>query len=47
MPARLAEYQRELGAVPSEERRERLEWQIRRAQKRATDLAKLSAETPA
>jgi hypothetical protein len=36
LPAQLARYQEELAATPSErrERRERLWWQIRRAEKR-------------
>jgi hypothetical protein len=40
LPAQLAEYQEELAATPPEsrERRERLEWQIRRAQKRLGEV---------
>jgi len=40
LPGQLAAYQRELYATPSEskERRERLTWQIRRAQKRMAEL---------
>jgi DNA repair exonuclease SbcCD ATPase subunit len=40
LPARLAEYQYELGAAPpvTAERRERLEWQIRRVQKRMAEI---------
>ena len=50
LPAQLANYQRELDAMPSEskERRERPEWQIKRAEKRMADvkarLAKIGAE---
>jgi hypothetical protein len=44
LPARLAEYQRELGAVPPEERREWLVWQIRRVEKRMAEVhARLTA----
>jgi hypothetical protein len=41
LPAHVANYQRELDATPIEakERRERLEWQIRRVQKRMTEIA--------
>jgi hypothetical protein len=40
LPALLADHQRELAATPPEsrERRERLEWQIKRAQKRMAEL---------
>jgi hypothetical protein len=40
LPALLADHQRELAATPSEnrDRREPLEWQIRRVQKRMTEL---------
>jgi hypothetical protein len=40
LPAHVANYQRELDATPIEaqERRERLEWQIRRAQKRMAEV---------
>jgi chaperonin cofactor prefoldin len=40
IPAQIANYQRELEATPMElrERRERLEWQIRRVQKRMAQL---------
>jgi hypothetical protein len=38
LPARLAGYQRELGTVPSEERREWLAWHIRRVQKRMAEV---------
>jgi hypothetical protein len=40
LPAQLAKYQEELAATPPEsrERRERLEWQIRRVQKRMAEL---------
>jgi hypothetical protein len=50
LPAQLAGYKRDLEATPREnkERRERLEWQIRRAEKRMADvktrLARLGAE---
>jgi hypothetical protein len=40
IPAQIADYQRELDATPIEftERRGRLEWQIRRAQKRLGEV---------
>jgi hypothetical protein len=40
IPAQIASYRRELEATPIEstERRERLEWQIRRVQKRMAQL---------
>jgi hypothetical protein len=40
LPAQLAKYQEDLAATPPEsrERRERLEWQIRRAEKRVAEL---------
>ena len=40
LPAHVANYQRELDATPPEnrERRERLEWQIRRAEKRMAEV---------
>ena len=40
LPAQLAKYQEDLAATPPEnrERRERLEWQIRRAQKRMAEV---------
>jgi len=40
LPAQLAAYQQELATTPAtfKERRERLEWQIRRVQKRMTEL---------
>jgi hypothetical protein len=40
LPAQLAGYRRELDATPIEspERRERLEWQIRRAEKRLAEI---------
>jgi len=40
LPAHLANYQRELAATPQEnrERRERLAWQIRRAEKRMAEI---------
>jgi septal ring factor EnvC (AmiA/AmiB activator) len=40
LPTHIANYQRELDATPQEqrERRERLTWQIRRAEKRTKDL---------
>jgi hypothetical protein len=40
LPAQLAKYQEELAATPPEsrERRERLEWQIRRAEKRMAEV---------
>jgi len=50
LPAQLAAYRKELDATPItfNERRERLEWQIRRAEKRMADvkarLAKIGAE---
>ena len=50
LPALLANHQRELAATPQEhkKRRERPEWQIRRAEKRMADvkarLAKIGAE---
>ena len=49
LPAQLAAYRKELDATPItfNERRERLEWQIRRAEKRMADvkarLAKIGA----
>ena len=49
LPAQLAAYQRELATTPAtfKERRERLEWQIKRVQKRMADvkarLAKIGA----
>jgi hypothetical protein len=46
IPAQIASYQRELDATPIEspERRERLEWQIRRAEKRMAEVcARLTA----
>lgn len=46
LPALLADHQRELAATPQEhkERRERLEWQIRRVQKSMAELhARLTA----
>ena len=49
LPAHVTNYQRELDATPQEnrERRERLEWQIRRVQKRmATIRAWLSEGQP-
>jgi hypothetical protein len=45
LPAQLANYRQELDATPPtfRERRERIEWQIRRAQKRMVELqARLS-----
>jgi hypothetical protein len=47
IPAQIADYQRELDATPIEftERRERLEWQIRRARKRLVTVdSRLAAE---
>jgi hypothetical protein len=40
LPAQVANYQRELDATPPENtaRRERLEWQIRRARKRMAEI---------
>jgi peptidoglycan hydrolase CwlO-like protein len=40
LPAQLAAYQKELDATPVtfRERRERLEWQIRRVRKRTADV---------
>jgi hypothetical protein len=40
LPALLADHQRELAATPAEkrERRERLEWQIRRVQKQMAEV---------
>jgi hypothetical protein len=40
IPGQIASYQRELDATPIEftERRERLEWQIRRAEKRMAEV---------
>jgi hypothetical protein len=40
LPAHVANYQRELDATPQEnrDRRERLAWQIRRAEKRMAEL---------
>jgi hypothetical protein len=38
LPARLAEYQRELDGGPPVTRRERIEWQIRRVQKRMAEI---------
>jgi len=40
LPALLADHQRELAATPQEhnERRERLEWQIRRVEKRMAEI---------
>jgi hypothetical protein len=40
LPAQLAGYRKELEATPQEnkERRERLEWQIRRAEKRMAEI---------
>jgi len=40
LPEQIAAYQRELDATPSENkaRRERLEWQIRRVQKRMAEV---------
>jgi hypothetical protein len=40
LPALVANYRRELDATPQEqrERRERLEWQIRRVRKRMADI---------
>jgi chromosome segregation ATPase len=40
LPAQLAGYQKELDATPpeSKERRERLTWQIRRAEKRMAEV---------
>jgi hypothetical protein len=40
LPAHVANYQRELDATPQEnrDRRERLEWQIRRVQKRMAEV---------
>jgi septal ring factor EnvC (AmiA/AmiB activator) len=46
LPAQVANYQRELDATPKEqkERRERLEWQIRRVQNRMAEVrARLTA----
>jgi hypothetical protein len=46
LPAHVANYQRELNATPQEnrERRERLQWQIRRVQKRMAEVhARLTA----
>jgi hypothetical protein len=46
IPGQIASYQRELEATPIEftERRERLEWQIRRAEKRMAEVcARLTA----
>jgi hypothetical protein len=47
IPAQIAGYQRELDATPIEftERRERLEWRIRRARKRLVTVeTRLAAE---
>jgi hypothetical protein len=47
IPAQIASYQRELEATPIEftERREQLEWQIRRARKRLVTVeSRLAAE---
>jgi hypothetical protein len=47
IPAQIASYQRELEATPIEftERRDRLEWQIRRARKRLVTVeSRLAAE---
>jgi chromosome segregation ATPase len=40
LPAQITNYQRELDATPvdAQERRERLQWQIRRVEKRLADL---------
>ena len=40
LPARLADYQQELASMPpvTAERRERLEWQIRRVEKRMAEI---------
>jgi hypothetical protein len=49
LPAQLAKCQEELATTPleSRERRERIEWQIRRVQKRMADLgARLAAFPP-
>ena len=48
LPARLAEYQRELAATPSPstERREWLAWQIRRVEKRMANLTARLREAP-
>jgi hypothetical protein len=46
LPAQLAKYQEELAATPAanQDRRERLEWQIRRVEKRMAELhARLTA----
>ena len=46
LPAHVANYQRELDATPQgeRERRERLEWQIQRVQKRMAEIqARLTA----
>ncbi len=46
LPGRIAAYQRNLAATPAENktRREMLEWQIRRAQKRMAEIeARLAA----
>jgi hypothetical protein len=46
LPIHMANYQRELDATPleSKERRERREWQIRRVEKRMTEIhARLTA----
>jgi hypothetical protein len=48
LPAQLADYWQELDATPPtfRERRERIEWQIRRAQKRLGEVEARLATTP-
>jgi len=49
LPAQLADYRRELDTTPPtfRERRERIEWQIRRAEKRLAEIeARLTAGGP-
>ena len=49
MPAHVTNYQRELDATPQEnrERREHLEWQIRRVEKRMAEVqVRLTAAGP-
>jgi hypothetical protein len=48
IPAQIANYQRELDATPIEftERRERLEWQIRRVEKRMKGIETRLAKPP-
>lgn len=48
LPVQIAAYQKELAVTPAENkaRRERLEWQIRRDQKRLVEIAARLATTP-